>query len=112
MGGLLKDHLLATLDPPKKGLLEGRGGLIEAPGRHQGRDLDLAEAILRGPVLDRTDDVELGRSIHRVVDGGINVDLRESLAYALRPGVEPAKISEIENLAGGSVLGIVGRVRP
>ena len=84
------------------------GFIVPARGE-EGRHVDLAQPVLDVPVLDDSDDMELTRSVHRVVDFRILRELRERTPHVVRPRLQPAHVPAIEDHHHLLVFGIVGR---
>src|SRR2546430_4828216 len=72
--GVLEADPLRAEDPLAKRLLQGGCRLVVTAGDDQCGQADLAEPVLRLPVADRADDVELARAVHRVGDGRVALD--------------------------------------
>ena len=96
----VEQHPLGAVDPAAEHLLQRRRRLVKAPRDQECRQIDRAQPILRLPVLDRTDHMELTRPVHRLVDGRVALDPRERLQYFGRPRVETAEMARIEDLGG------------
>src|SRR3954453_2586268 len=107
--GVVEEHPSRATDPVLQRLLQRGRRLVVQAGDEQRRHADLAEPVLRLPVADGGDHVELARALQRVVEGRVALDPGERLDDLVRPGIEPAYVTPIEDVARGHVLRIVGR---
>src|SRR5262245_15344011 len=105
----LEDHLLGLRDSRDERLLQPGCRLVEAARYDERRHLNAVESVEHLPIPDRAGDMELGRTVHRVVDGRVLRNRREARHQLLRPLVEPAEMPPVEDHAGLLVLGIIGR---
>src|SRR2546425_3486033 len=103
VGALLEPHELGTANAAMDTHGHPRRDLVVAADGHEGRDLDAWELVRHIPILDRADDRELVRSVHREVDRLARV--LQSVREFAGPHREAAQVPPIEYVDRRKVRG-------
>src|SRR3989441_11942321 len=105
VGALLEPHELGTANAAMDAHGHPRRHLVVAADGHEGRDLDTRELVRHIPILDRADDRELVRSVHREVDRLARV-LKGVREFA-GPHGEAAQVPPVEHVDRREVRGVL-----
>src|SRR2546427_2161002 len=105
VGALLETNELGSFDSPMNALGDAGCDFVVPTHRDQGRDKDGGELVRHVPILDRADDREFVRAVHREVDGP--ADVFEAVRDLTGPDREATHIPTIKHVDRGEVLGVL-----
>jgi len=106
-GAVLEDHPFGPRYAVVHDLHRFWSGFIVPARGEEGRHDDLAQPVLNVSVLDDSDDMELTRFVHRVVDFRILRELRKRTPHVVRPRLQPTHVPAVEDHHRLLVFGIV-----